>query len=109
VPVILDNLIAAKRIAPMAAVFVDGGETRHRDLGCSAPFAEYVAREPVPWIRSRYRVRADPTRFVVAGVSRGGLAAAYCALKYPHPGCSGLSHSGPTWQDRGWSLGEPAR
>ncbi len=97
VPEILDNLIAAKRVAPTVAVFVEGGESRDRDLGCSPPFAEFVARELVPWARSRYGVGADPARAVVAGTSRGGLAAAYCAWKYPETFGNVLAVSGAFW------------
>jgi enterochelin esterase family protein len=95
--VILDNLIAAKKIAPVVAVFVESGETRDRDLGCSPAFASFVAEELVPWVRSRYRVSKDPRRAAVAGFSRGGLGAAYCTFR--HPGVFGnvLALSGAFW------------
>jgi enterochelin esterase family protein len=96
-PAILDNLIAKQRIAPTVAVFVESGATRDRDLGCYPPFAEFVARELVPWVRSRYRVCRDPHRAVVSGFSRGGLAAAYCGLRHPEVFGNVLAQSGAFW------------
>jgi enterochelin esterase-like enzyme len=97
VPTILDNLIAAKRLAPAVAVFVDSGATRDRDLGCHPPFAEFVATELVPWARARYRVARDPKRATVAGFSRGGLGAAYCARQHPEVFGNVLALSGAFW------------
>jgi len=96
-PVILDNLIARGRLRPAVALFVESGETRNRDLGCHPPFAEFVAGELVPWARSRYRVSADPKRAVVCGFSRGGLGAAYCALRHPEVFGNVVALSGAFW------------
>lgn len=95
--VILDNLIAAKKIAPAVAVFVESGQARDRDLGCHEPFAAFAAEELVPWVRERYRVSKDPLRVTVAGFSRGGLGAAYCAFKYPAVFGNVLAMSGAFW------------
>jgi enterochelin esterase-like enzyme len=97
IPTILDNLVAQKRIAPMVAVFVDSGETRDRDLGCHAPFVEFLAKELIPWVRSRYRVSADAQHTVVSGFSRGGLCAAYCGLLCPETFGNVLVQSGAFW------------
>ncbi len=105
--VILDNLIAAGKIPPTYAVLVNSQKTRSRDLQCSAAFADFVAKEIVPWVRRRYRVTADPARTVVAGASLGGLAAAHAAFRHPQVFGKVLSQSGtftyfpaPDWDAR---------
>jgi enterochelin esterase-like enzyme len=95
--VILDNLIAGKKIGPVVAVFVESGDTRDRDLGCHQPFATFVAEELVPWVRERYRVSKDPKRATLAGFSRGGLGAAYCAFRHPDVFGNVLALSGAFW------------
>jgi len=83
-PTILDNLLAAGHLPPLVAVFVanPNPETRTRELSCHPPFAEFLARELLPWIRRGYRVAADPRRTVVVGSSLGGLAAACAAWRH---------------------------
>jgi enterochelin esterase-like enzyme len=44
-PTILDDLVASRRIPPLVASLVQSGETRDRDLQCSAAFADSLARE----------------------------------------------------------------
>jgi enterochelin esterase-like enzyme len=103
---ILDNLLAAKRIRPLVAILVDNlsEESRDRDLECYPPFADFVAKELIPWARQRYRFSAEPERTIVGGVSLGGLDAAYCAFRYPEVFGNVLSQSGafgyfPGWED----------
>jgi enterochelin esterase family protein len=82
-PAILDNLLADGLIPPMVAVMPDNlgmMTTRNVELPCHPPFAEFVARELVPWAREKYNITDEPTRCVVAGASYGGLAAAYIGL-----------------------------
>ncbi|MDX6528678.1 MAG: hypothetical protein QOH41_968 [Blastocatellia bacterium] len=107
IPTILDNLVAAKKIRPLVAILVDNQseESRDRDLECYPPFADFLAKELVPWARQRYRFSAEPERTIVGGVSLGGLNAAYCALRYPEVFGNVLSQSGafgyfPGWEDQ---------
>src|ERR687898_1739867 len=49
----LNNLIAASRIPPTVAVFVNNVPRRRLvDLVASPEFADFMAKELVPWIRS---------------------------------------------------------
>ena len=107
IPTILDNLLAAKKIRPLVAILVDNlnEESRDRDLECYPPFADFLAKELIPWARQRYRFSAEPERTIVGGVSLGGLTAAYCALRYPEIFGNVLSQSGafsyfPNWDDQ---------
>jgi enterochelin esterase-like enzyme len=95
-PTILDNLFAAGRIPPQVAVFVanPSAEARGLEMACHPPFAEFLARELVPWVRRGYRVTDDPARMVIAGSSLGGLAAAFAASKHPEVFGNVLSLSG---------------
>jgi enterochelin esterase family protein len=104
IPTILDNLVAAKKIRPLVAILVDNlsEKSRDRDLQCYPPFADFLAKELVPWARQRYRFSAEPERTVVAGVSLGGLNAAYCALRYPEVFGNVLSQSGAFWYFPDW-------
>jgi len=95
VPTILDNLIAAKRIAPMVAVFVaNPDEQREAELNQNERFAEFLATELVPWVKAKYRIASSPRGNVVAGASMGGLAAAFVANKHPEIFGNVLSQSG---------------
>ena len=95
-PVILDNLIAAARIPPVVAVFIDSPDqdTRTRELTPNPEFAEFLARELLPWVHARYHVTSDPRMTVVAGSSFGGLAATYAALRHPEAFGNVLCQSG---------------
>lgn len=94
VTVILDNLIARGKIPPLVAVFIYQTSERNRELGCSQPFSDFVAKELVPWVRKSYLVSPKPEHVTVGGMSAGGRMAAYCALR--HSGVIGnvLSLSG---------------
>ncbi|HZR18705.1 MAG TPA: alpha/beta hydrolase-fold protein [Verrucomicrobiae bacterium] len=116
-PVILDNLIAKAQIPPTIAIGIPNPshEIRQRDLHCYDPFADFIAKELIPWARKNYNISSDPHRAVVAGSSAGGLTAAFCAFRYPKVFGNVLSQSGSFWyapgqrdslpdylQERGW-------
>ena len=97
----LNNLIAASKIPPTVAVFVDNIPRRRLvDLVSNPEFADFMAKELVPWVRSHYNVTKDPKQTAVTGYSAGGLAAVYVALRHSEVFGNVLSHSGAFW----WSF-----
>jgi enterochelin esterase-like enzyme len=110
-PVILDNLIAAKKIRPRLAVFVGNSSIagRNRELPANPDFAKFVAQELMPWLRTRYNVTRDPGRSVIAGSSYGGLAAAYTAFMCPDLFGNVLSQSGSFWWSPTRDPADPAK
>ena len=98
-PVILDNLLAAKRIRPAVTVLVGNPSWQARvvELSCNVPFTDFLVAELLPWVRERYHVAADPRRTTIGGFSLGGLAAAFAALRHPEVFGNVLSQSGSFW------------
>jgi enterochelin esterase-like enzyme len=98
-PVILDNLIAASKIPPTVAVLIANPTqgTRNKELPPNPEFANFLAKELIPWIHAHYNVTDDPAKTVVAGSSLGGLAAAYAGYKHPEVFANVLCQSGSFW------------
>ena len=94
-PTVLNNLVAAKRIPPMVALFVGNvpGQ-RDRELPCNRVFADFLSSELLPWAHGLYNFTANPRETVVGGSSAGGLAAACAALWHPETFGNVLSQSG---------------
>ena len=100
----LNNLIAASKIPPTVAVFVDNLPRRRLvDLVANAEFADFMAKELVPWVRAHYNVTKDPKQTVLTGYSAGGLASTYVALRHSQVFGNVLSLSGAFW----WSFEHP--
>ncbi len=80
--VILDNLIADKKIEPMIAVFPNGNATANtKDEaqrgrggfgGWGTPFENDLIKDIIPFIESHYSVLADREHRALAGLSMGG-------------------------------------
>ncbi|MGI3129542.1 enterochelin esterase [Halopseudomonas pachastrellae] len=105
-PTLLDNLISAGRIPPMAAVLVGNPDraSRATELPGNPAFADFLAMELLPWLQSRLPISRAAEDRIVAGSSFGGLAAAYVAMRHPERFGKVLSQSGSFW----WSPeGEP--
>src|SRR5262249_50660633 len=98
-PVILDNLLAKNLLPPLVAVVVSNPsqESRNVELPCNASFADFLAKELVPWVRQNYHVTSDPKQTVVAGSSYGGLASSFAAFRHPEVFGNVLSQSGSYW------------
>jgi enterochelin esterase family protein len=96
VPATLDNLIAEKRIPPVVAVAVNGSN----DNPCSPEFANFLATELVPWMRSTYHATDNPAQTVVGGSSLGGLTSTCTAINHPDVFGKVLSQSGSYWWKR---------
>jgi len=106
---ILDNLLAADEIWPTIAVMIDSGDARASaaDLDNHASFADYVAKELVPWVRANWRVSTDPHDSIITGCSRGGLGATYVARKHAELFGNVLSQSGAFWRGNEGGFDEP--
>lgn len=94
----LNNLIAASKIPPTVAVFVQNLPRRRLvDLVASSEFADFLATELLPWVRAHYNVTRNPAQIVLGGYSAGGLAATYVALRHSEVFGNVLSESGAFW------------
>lgn len=87
---LLDELIAAGRIEPLIAVFVDARDPdnlrdnrRDDQLICKLAYARFFATELVPQVESRHPTLRDPARRTILGLSFGGLNAACFGLAIP--------------------------
>jgi enterochelin esterase family protein len=98
VPTILDNMIAARVIRPVIAVFLESPDRDH-EFPPNDAFQQFVGDELLPQLRSHYRFSRDPRRNAVLGSSYGGLAATYTAFEHPKVFGNVISQSG----SYGWS------
>lgn len=98
IAVIVDNLIAHKRIRPIALALVhNGGRARMIEYACSEATLGFLLQAVLPLARSQLRLvdpAEQPGAYGVLGASMGGLIAVYTALRLPHIfGCA-LSQAG---------------
>jgi enterochelin esterase-like enzyme len=98
-PVLLDSLIAAGKIPPLVTLFMrnPSSHSRSHELPCNPQFADFLARELLPWLQLHYDVTHDPAQVALAGSSFGGLAAGYAAYRHPEAFGLVLSQSGSYW------------
>jgi enterochelin esterase-like enzyme len=77
-PVILDNLIAASKIPPTVAVLIANPtqDSRMKELPPNPEFADFLAKELIPWIHAHYNVTDDPEKPLLpveSGRARSGV------------------------------------
>jgi len=97
-PSTLDNLIAAGRIPPTVALFVQGEDSKRDDeLGPNEEMTRFVSRELIGAARRKWGATSDPRRTAITGVSLGGLAAAHIALQVPEVFGGVIAQSGAYW------------
>ncbi len=108
-PFVLDTLLAARKAPAFVAVLIDNAEGAQRiaDLGNAPRFADFLARQLVPWVRKGWRVTDDPARVILTGSSAGGLASAYVAFAHPELFGNVWSQSGAFWRGADASNGQP--
>jgi enterochelin esterase-like enzyme len=85
--VMFDNLIAADQMVPMVVVMhasdaLDRAGARRGDDNLRE-FEAILGNELLPLVRKRYRVRADPRSWAIAGLSLGGEFGMHVGLKHP--------------------------
>ncbi len=96
---IVDNLIAQRRIRPLALAFIDNGGERTRTIEymCSEASLYFLVTEVLPLatrILNLVDIHAQPGAYGVAGSSMGGLMALYTGLRLPEIFGHVLSQSG---------------
>lgn len=90
-PAALDNLIAAGRIRPAIAVFLDARDpnppnANRREIEFLVrpeDYAKFLTAELIPKIDGEYRTDARREGRAIVGTSYGGVFATYAALRYP--------------------------
>ncbi|MFS8934279.1 enterochelin esterase domain-containing protein [Cupriavidus taiwanensis] len=109
-PTLLDNLIDAGLLPPVAALIVanPSAAARAAQLPPNPAFADFLANELMPWAAT-LGLDAPADRTVVAGSSYGGLAAAYAGLRHPQRFGLVLSQSGSFWWGPGGAPDQPPR
>lgn len=88
--VILDNLIADKKMTPIVVVFLDHREPvnrsnnrRMQELAMSSKYLNFIADEFIPRIEGRLNISKEAQDRGILGTSMGGLTAAYIAFSKP--------------------------
>ena len=84
----------------LIVAFVDDSSsaTRIADLGNAARMLDFLGKQLMPWVRSRWHVTTDPRRVIVTGSSAGGLGAAYVTFMRPDLFGNVWSQSGAFWR-----------
>ncbi len=86
-PVIVDNLVAAGRIRPIAMAFLpNGGPHRGVEYACSDATLDWIEHEVLPLAKRELNLvdlKRHPGAFGVLGASFGGLMAIYTGLRMP--------------------------
>jgi enterochelin esterase-like enzyme len=81
--ILLDNLIAEKKI-PAAVVFLFHSEgSRSADLDASSRFVDFLGTELLEWARKTCHISRQPADIVIGGNKLGGALAVHCASRYP--------------------------
>jgi enterochelin esterase family protein len=87
---VVDNLIAEKKIKPIAIVFVDHREPvnrsnnrRMQELAMNSAYLDFFVKEFLPEIEKKYPVATDAINRGIMGTSMGGLTATYFAFTKP--------------------------
>jgi len=95
---IVDNLIAAKRIQPLALAFIqNGGPARTVEYGCSEATLAFLVGSLLPFVSQQANILEagnNPGVHGVMGASMGGLMSMYTALRLPHIFGRALCQSG---------------
>jgi enterochelin esterase family protein len=82
----VDNLIAARQMRPAVVCFVSDNRDRFPAVSAEARidvYAEAMATELVPTLRSLYALSTSRGDVVIGGYSAGGGAATHTAVRYP--------------------------
>lgn len=94
---VFDNLIAANKIPPIVAIFIDSTEKRSEELKCNDKFGDVIVKDLLSLIKANYNISNKPEDAIIGGLSLGGLTAAYLGLKHSEVFENVISQSGSFW------------
>jgi glucan 1,4-alpha-glucosidase len=77
-----ERLIREKKVKPFIIVFVDPVD-RTKEYWAGDDFADFMAKELVPYVDARYRTRAERGARALLGASLGGVISVWTALRHP--------------------------
>jgi len=87
---VLDNLIAEKKIKPIAAIFIDQREPvnrsnnrRMQELAMNKNYLDFFVKELIPHCEKNYPLIPDASQRAIMGTSMGGLTSTYFAFTRP--------------------------
>ena len=92
--VVLDNLIAEKKIPPLIVFLVHDEGSKRQSLELSGDFLRFVGEELVTWARESYPISKNPGDSVVGGNGVGAALAAFAASKHSDVFGNVLAESG---------------
>jgi len=119
VPVVFDNLIAAKEMPVTLAVFIDPGfkqmefpnaprgwqpQPQNRSFeydSLSTNYCEFLMSEILPYVRKQYRITDDPEGHAICGITSGAICAWTVAWHRPDQFRKVVSHVGSFTNIRG--------
>jgi enterochelin esterase-like enzyme len=95
-PTILDNLIAGRAIPPVIAVLLGNApdNAREVEMNCNKKWSDSLAKEVLPWLGTRHKLKFTDANVTIIGDSLSGLAAACTARDYPKVFGKVISQSG---------------
>ncbi len=87
---VLDNLIAEKKIKPIAAIFIDHREPVNRsnnkrmhELAMNSAYLDFFIKEFIPQVEKKFPIASAATERAILGTSMGGLTSTYFAFARP--------------------------
>lgn len=119
VPIVFDNLIAAKEMPMTIAVFIDPGfrqkafpdaprgwrpEPQNRSFeydSLTTSYSEFLVTEILPYVRKQYNITDDPEGHAICGISSGAICAWTVAWNRPDQFRKVVSHVGSFTNIRG--------
>jgi glucoamylase len=77
-----ERLVREKKVRPFIIVFVNPAD-RAKEYRASDAFADFMAKELVPYVDSKYRTRPERDGRALLGASLGGVISVWTALRHP--------------------------
>ncbi len=103
----MDKLNEAEKCDDMILVFMEAERpnvakfnVREESLACSDHYADFLAKQLLPYLQNHFNVSRRAEDHYLFGQSLGGVAAVHCAIRYPEHFGNVLSQSGAFWHHK---------